>query len=131
MSDKRQKMNPLEVSSQTLQDELTAIKDRLSAIETIQGISNADVVKKYVDEHLKSERGKEIMRECAEPRSKPELIKSLNFNSRQALENHLNPLIADHLLNRHVEEDGSIVYVWSNLFQSLPRTKIAAILKAE
>lgn len=131
MTEKRPKKAALEVESQTLQDELSAIKDRLSAIETIQSISNADEVKKYVDEHLKSERGKEIMRECAEPRSKPELIKSLNFNSRQALENHLNPLIADHLLNRHVDEDGSIVYMWSNLFRSLPRTKIAAILKTE
>lgn len=102
MTEKRPKKAALEVESQTLQDELSAIKDRLSAIETIQSISNADEVKKYVDEHLKSERGKEIMRECAEPRSKPELIKALNFNSRQALENHLNPLIADHLLNRHV-----------------------------
>jgi len=131
VSDKRPKKDALEVSSQTLQDELAAIKDRLSAIETIQSISNAEVVKKYVDEHLKSERGKEIMRKCAEPRSKPDLIKALNFNSRQALENHLNPLIADHLLNRHIEEDGSIVYVWSNLFRSLPRTKIAAVLKTD
>lgn len=131
MNDKRPKKDALEVSSQPLQDELSAIKDRLSAIERIQSISNADFVKKHVEEHLKSERGKEIMRECAEPRSKPDLIKALNFNSRQALENHLNPLIADHLLNRHIEEDGSIVYVWSNLFRSLPRTKIAAILKTE
>jgi hypothetical protein len=52
MNDKRSKKDSVEVSSQPLQDELVAIKDRLSAIETIQSISNASVVEKYVEKHL-------------------------------------------------------------------------------
>jgi hypothetical protein len=47
VSDKRAKKDSVEVSSQPLQDELVAIKDRLNAIETIQAISNAPEVKKY------------------------------------------------------------------------------------
>ena len=45
MSDKRSKKDAVEVSSQSIQDELVAIKDRLNGIETIQSISNATVVK--------------------------------------------------------------------------------------
>ena len=63
MTDKRPKKDSVEVSSQSLQDELIAIKDRLSAIETIESISNAPTVKKYVEEHLKTTKAKEIMKE--------------------------------------------------------------------
>ncbi len=58
MSDKRTKKDGLEVSSQSLQDELVAIKDRLSAIETIESIANATVVKQYVQEHLRTKDAK-------------------------------------------------------------------------
>ena len=50
-----------------------AIKDRLNAIETIQSISNATVVKKYVEEHLTTKKAKEIMKECEEPRTRSSL----------------------------------------------------------
>lgn len=129
MSDKRPKKDGLEVSSQSLQDELVAIKDRLSAIETIQGISNADAVKKYVEEHLKTDKGKAIMKECAEPRTRTHLISRFQFNSPQALDHHLRPLLKDTLLRQRVEEDRTVVFEWSNLFRSLPRTAIASILK--
>lgn len=129
MTEKRTKKDALEVSSQTLQDELAAIKDRLSAIETIQSISNATVVQKYVEEHLKTEKGREIMRECAEPRTKAHLIERFKFNSPQALHNHLKPLLVDDLLRRQIEEDGTVVYVWSNLFRRMPNSSIKAVLK--
>lgn len=129
MTEKRRKKDSLEVSSQTLQDELVAIKDRLSAIETIQSISNAQVVRKYVEEHLKTPRGKAIMKECAEPRTKDQLVSHFDFKSSQALDHHLRPLLKDDLLLRRVEEDGAIVYEWSNLFRRLHHSAITSILK--
>lgn len=130
MSGKRSNKDALEVSSQPIQDELVAIKDRLSAIETIQAISNAAVVKKYVEEHLKTDKAKAIMRECSEPRTKAYLIEHFRFNSPQALNNHLRPLMRDDLLREQTEEDGTRAYVWSNLFRRLPHSSITAILKA-
>lgn len=129
MSDKRPKKNGLEVSSQPLQDELVAIKDRLSAIETIASVSNAAEVKKYVEAHLKTDKSIAIMRECAEPRTKSYLISHFKFNSPQALNNHLRPLLKDVLLRQRIEEDGTIVFEWSNLFRALPNSSIKSILK--
>jgi hypothetical protein len=120
----------MEVSSQSLQDELVAIKDRLSAIETIASISNATAVKKYVEDHLKTERGKAIMTECVEPRTKSHLVSHFGFNSPQALDHHLRSLLRDDLLRQRVEDDGTILFEWSNLFRRLPRTTIASILPA-
>lgn len=129
MGDKRPKKESVEVSSQPIQDELAAIKDRLSAIETIQSISNAAVVRKYVEDHLKTERGKAIMKECAEPRTKSQLISHFKFNSYQALDHHLKPLLIDNLIRQVVDEDGTIAFEWSNLFRRLPHSAITAILK--
>jgi DNA-binding transcriptional ArsR family regulator len=126
---KQTKKVSVEVSSQSLQDELVAIKDRLSAIETIQSISNAIVVRKYVEEHLKTDKGKALMKACAEPRTKDDLISQFKFNSPQALDHHLKPLLKDDLLRRRVEDDGTVVFEWSNLFRRLPRSTIESILK--
>ena|SRR3982751_2010218 len=131
MSDQRAKKDSIEVSSQSLQDELVAIKDRLNAIETIQSISNASVVKKYVEDHLTTKRAKEIMKECEEPRTRTHLISKWNFNSSQALEYHLKPLREADLLRQKVEEDGVIVFEWSNLFRRLPKSTIKAILASD
>ena len=128
MSDKRPKKDSVEVSSQSLQDELVAIKDRLNAIETIASISNASVVRKYVEEHLTTKRAKDIMKECEEPRTRSHLRSMFGFNSAQALDHHLRPLREADLLRQKVEEDGAIVLEWSNLFRRLPKTTIKAIL---
>ena len=128
VNDKRPQKDNIEVSSQTLQDELVAIKDRLSAIETIQSISNAPVVKKYVEEHLKTERGRSIMKECAEPRTKSYLISHFKFNNRQALDHHVKPLLRNDLLRQRVEEDGTVLLEWSNLFRGLHHSAITSIL---
>jgi DNA-binding transcriptional ArsR family regulator len=128
LSDKRPKKDSVEVSSQSLQDELVAIKDRLSAIETIQSISNASVVKKYVEEHLTTERARDIMRECGEPRTRSHLTSQLKLNSGQALDHHLRPLREADLLRQRIGEDGTILFEWSNLFRRLPRSTIKAIL---
>ena len=128
MSDKRAKKDSLEVSSQTLQDELIAIRDRLSAIETIQSISNAPAVRKYVEETNFTGRGKDILRECAEPRTRSHLRKVFKLNSDQALNHHLKPLLEADLLRQKIDDDDTIVFEWSNLFRRLPKATITAIL---
>lgn len=128
MSDKRPPKESLEVASQSLRDELVAIKDRLSAIETIQGISNAKVVRQYVEEHLKTKDSKKIMAECAEPRTKSHLQAKFGYKSKPALDHHLKPLREAILLREKIEEDGTIVFEWSNTFRSLPKSAIKSIL---
>lgn len=128
MSDRRPKKDAVEVSSQPIQDELTAIKDRLNAIETIQSISNATVVKQYVQEHLKTKDAKKIMKECEEPRTKTHLQTTFGYNSKQALHHHLKPLYEADLLRDRVEPDRTILVEWSNLFRRLPKTTIKSIL---
>ena len=129
MTDKRPKKDSVEVSSQSLQDELVAIKDRLNAIETIQSISNASAVKKYVEEHLTTKRAKDIMRECAQPCARSHLTSKLRFNSAQALDHHLKPLREADLIRQTIQDDGTIVFEWSNLFRRLPKSVIRLILE--
>lgn len=127
MSDKRPKKDAVEVSSQPIQDELAAIKDRLSAIETIQSISNAAVVQKYVQDHLKTKDAKKIMKECEEPKTRSHLQTSFGYNSGAALDYHLKPLREADLLREKVE-GGTIFFEWSNLFRRLPKSTIKSIL---
>jgi hypothetical protein len=128
MGGKRTKTDSIEVSSQSMQGELVAIKDRLSAIETIQSISNADVVKKFVLENLKTKDAKSIMVACGEPKTKAQLQSLFHFNSVQALNHHLKPLYEADLLREKVGEDQTIVLEWSNLFRRLPKPTIKSIL---
>jgi hypothetical protein len=128
VSDKRPKKDSLEVSSQSLQDELVAIKDRLNAIETIQSISNATVVKQYVQEHLKTKDARKIMIECEEPKTRSHLQTSFGYKSKQALDHHLKPLREADLIRQKVDE-GTIVFEWSNLFRRLPKSTIKSILR--
>ena len=128
MSDKRTKKDSVEVSSQSLQDELVAIKDRLNAIETIQSISNASVVRKYVEEHLKTKDARRIMEECGTPRTRSHLQEHFRYKSGQALDYHLKPLREADLLRQKIEEDETVVFEWSNLFRRLPKSVIKAIL---
>lgn len=127
MSDKRPKKDAVEVSSQPIQDELSAIKDRLSAIETIQSISNAPVVKQYVQEHLNTKDAQRIMRECEEPKTRSHLQTKFEYKSKQALDHHLKPLRDADLIREKVEA-GGIVFEWSNLFRRLPKSTIKSIL---
>jgi DNA-binding transcriptional ArsR family regulator len=127
--EKRVRKNSLEVSSQSLQDELVAIKDRLNAIETIQSISNAAVVKQYVEQHLATKDAKKIMAECEQPRTRSHLVDAFGYKSRQALDHHLKPLKEADLLRQKIEDDGTITYEWSNLFGRMPRSTIKSLLK--
>jgi DNA-binding transcriptional ArsR family regulator len=128
MNDKRIKKNSVEVSSQTLQDELVAIKDRLSAIETIQSITNAPVVEKYAEKHLTTDKARPIMMECETPRTRSHLKTHFGFKSDAALDHHFKPLREADLIRQRVEEDGTLVFEWSNLFRRLPKSSIKALL---
>lgn len=131
MSDKRPQKDSVEVSSQSLKDELVAIKDRLSAIETIQGISNAAAVRKYVEEHLNTKDARRIMAECEEPKTRSHLQTTFGYKTKQALDYHLKPLREAQLLRERVYEDGTIVFEWSNTFRSLPKSAIKSILNGD
>jgi len=124
----RKKKGSVEVSSQSLEDELVAIKDRLSAIETIASISNAPVVKKYVEDNHKTDKAREIMKECESPRTKSHLRSHFGFKSDQALDYHLKPLQEADLLRQRIESDGATVFEWSNLFKRLPRPALKSII---
>lgn len=128
MTDKRIKKDSIEVSSQELQDELIAIRDRLSAIETIQSISNAPAVKKYIEETKLTNKGKDILKECEEPRTRSYLRSKFQLNSDQALNHHLKPLLEADLLRPKIAEDKTILFEWSNLFRRLPKATITSIL---
>jgi len=130
MIDKPKRTDRVEVASDQLKGELVEIKERLSALETIASISNREEVEKYVRGCLTTPRGKQIMVECAEPKTRKELVEKLSLASGQALDNHLRPLRRDDLLQRHVDDDtGIISYEWSNLFKGLPKKTIEQILK--
>jgi len=107
---------------------LVAIKERLNAIETIESISNAAVVKKYVDDHLTTHLARDLMKECAEPRTRSHLMTKFGFKSSQALDYHLKPLRDANLFREKVEEDRTVLFEWSNLFRRLPRSTLKAIL---
>ena len=128
MSDKQKKKDSIEVTSDLLKAELVAIKDRLSAIETIQSISNAPAVKKYVEEEKLTGKGKAILKECEESRTRSHLRSTFQLNSDQALNHHLKPLLEADLLRQKVNEDKTIVFEWSNLFRRLPKSTIKSIL---
>jgi DNA-binding transcriptional ArsR family regulator len=123
------KKDSVEVSSDQLKAELIAIKERLGALETIASISNRQVVEVYVREHLKTDKGKQIMKECAEPRTREYLMKKFGFNSAPALDYHLNPLREADLLRQRFDDDGTTqTFEQSNLFKRLPKSTVKKIL---
>ena len=68
------------------------------------------------------------MTECEEPKTRSHLQTSFGYKSKQALDHHLKPLREAVLLRERVEDDGTIVFEWSNLFRSLPKSAIKSIL---
>lgn len=119
----------LEVGSDQLKAELTEIKERVGALETIASISNKKVVEDYVRSEVKSEKGRLILRECEEPRTREYLMKQFGFQSAQALDYHLTPLRQADLIRQRFDDDGATqTFEWSNLFRRLPRKTLKAIL---
>ncbi len=127
MNDKPKRVDRVEVSSDQLKAELIEIKERLSALETIASVSNRTEVERYVRGSLNTDRGRQIMKECEEPRTKEYLISKFNFSSAQALDYHLSPLRRDDLIQQHINDDGTRTFEWSNLFKRLPKKTIQKI----
>jgi hypothetical protein len=130
MTDGRTKKDSVEVSSDQLKVELIAIKERIGALETIASISNRQVVEAYGRENLKTDKGKQIMKECAEPRTRNYLMAKFGFNNAPALDYHLTPLRESDLLRQRFDDDGTQTFEWSNLFRRLPKATMRKILVA-
>jgi hypothetical protein len=128
MNDKPKRADRVEVSSDQLKSELIEIKERLSALETIASVSNRAEVETYVRSCLDTAKGKLIMKECEEPRTKEYLMSKLSFASAQALDYHLSPLRRDDLIQQHVDDEGTRRFEWSNLFKRLPKRTLEKIL---
>jgi hypothetical protein len=128
MSDRPKRTDRVEVSSDQLKSELIEIKERLSALETIASVSNRTEVETYVRGCLTTAKGKQIMKECEEPRTKEYLSSKLSFASTQALDYHLSPLRRDDLIQQHVDDNGTRTFEWSNLFKRLPKKTLQKIL---
>jgi DNA-binding transcriptional ArsR family regulator len=128
MNGKPNRKDAMEVHSDQLKAELTEIKERVGALETIASISNRQVVETYVREHLQSDKGKQIMKECAEPRTRDHLIAKFGFKSAAALDYHLTPLREDDLIRTRFDGDGTQAFEWSNLFKRLPKKTLKKIL---
>ncbi len=129
MNGKAERTDRVEVASDQLKAELVEIKERLSALETIASVSNRTEVETYVQGCLTSTKGKQIMKECEEPRTKEYLISKFRFASAQALDYHLSPLRRDDLIQQHSDDDmGTLTFEWSNLFKRLPKKTIRKIL---
>ena len=128
MNGKSSKKNELEVSSAQLQAELIEIKERVGALETIASISNKDVVEKFVRDHITTDKVRQILKECEEPRTREHLISALKFASAQALDHHLNPLREANLIRQHFAENRKQTFEWSDLVRRLPKTTLKKIL---
>lgn len=122
------KKGKIEVASDQLKAELIEIKERVGALETIASISNREVVEKYVRTSLTTDKGRLIMKECEEPRTREQLMLKFGFSSAQALNHHLSPLRENDLLQQHFDGDGIQTFQWSNLFKRLPKGTLRKIL---
>jgi hypothetical protein len=123
------KKDKLEVSSDQLRAELIEIKERVGALETIASISNRVEVEKYIRLHLTNIQRKQILQECAEPRTRQYLKQKFNFSSPQALDVHLKPLRDSDLIHQRFDDDGKQTFVQSKLVQGLPKTTLKKLFE--
>jgi len=130
MDAKPSRKDRVEVASDQLKAELIEIKERLGALETIESISNRRVVEEYVRGHLKTDKGRLIMKECEEPRTRQHLMSKFGFASAPALDYYLTPLREADLIRQHFDDDGGTqTFEWSNLFRRLPKSALKKILE--
>lgn len=122
------KRNALEVKSGSIEAELIEIKERLGSLETIAGLANSKEVISHAQKHLTSEQRFAIMRLCESPHTKDQLRSTLNYNSIQALDNHLKPLREADLIHQRTNDEGLLTFEWSKLFKSLPKTSRSSLL---
>jgi hypothetical protein len=128
MNKKKKRTDNLEVSSDQLKGELIEIKERVGALETITSLAHRPQVEKLARDHLASEKARQIMNACAEPRTREYLITTYGHKSAQALDYHLNPLRENSLIRQHFDDDGTQTFEWSNMFRQIPKVTRAKIL---
>lgn len=116
----------IEVTSEQLLNELSEIKDRVGALETVAGIANQEHLVKFFAEVLTTPQRKQIMAACKEPKTIAELVALLSLKSSQALNHHLKPL-REGLLHE-VHTDGNLRFEWSLLFKRMPTRKRDVLL---
>jgi hypothetical protein len=110
----------LEVSSAQLHSDLTEIKERIAALETIASLANQTVVEKYVKGCLTTDTVKKIVSACEQPKTKEQLREVVNLSSIQALDHHLKQIREFDLLQQEID-NGKLTFRWSNLFARLPK----------
>ncbi len=128
MNGKARKKDQLEISSDQLRAELIEIKERVGALETIASISNIAVLEKYVTTYLTTDKGRQIMKQCEQPRTRDYLKSTFGFASTQALDHHLNPLREADLLHQRFDDNGLQTFEWSKLFKGLPKKIMSRLL---
>ena len=126
----KQRPTPTEVASRSIENELVQIKERLSAIESLEGLTHQDVVAAHLEQVIKgSARRAEILRHCHDGPTKNELIGRCGFNNAPALDGHLKPLREDGLmLHTRQDDDGILHFIWSYMLQHLPVQRRRKIL---
>lgn len=117
----------LEVSSAQLHSDLTEIKERIAALETIASLANQTVVETYVKGCLTTDTLKKIVAACEQPKTKEQLREVVNLSSIQALDHHHKQIREFDLLQQEVNS-GKLTFRWSNLFARLPRKSRQQIL---
>ena len=116
----------IEITSQQLLNELIEIKDRVGALENVAGIANQDILIKFFNDVLSSDKRRQIMAACGEPQTRKMLVEKFDFKSPQALDHHLRPLREGLIHETHT--DGETHFEWSLLFKRIPKAKRDAIL---
>lgn len=125
------KTESLEVSSAQIHSDLTEIKERIAALETISSLANQKVVEAWVKECLGTETLKKIVAACEQPKTQEELRVELKFNSIQALHPHLKKVREYDLLQQETNESGIMTFRWSNLFARLSKKTREQLLGTE
>jgi hypothetical protein len=122
------KIDSLEVSSAQIHSDLSEIKERIAALETIASLANRPTVEAYARACLASDSLKKIMAACEQPKTKEELRQLLGYASIPALDHHLKQIRQYDLLQQETNEDGKLTFGWSNLFARLPRKTLDDVL---
>ncbi len=124
----RKKANAVEMSSETLQEELIEIKERLGSLETVTSLAHRKEVEAQARGLLTTGGRRDVMRACEMPKTKEQLRVELKQPNVQGVDYHLNPLQDGDLIHQKADERGVLTFEWSRLFRSLPKQTKVSIL---
>jgi hypothetical protein len=125
-------MNPkkdaLEISSAQIHTDLTEIKERIAALETVASLANRPAVEAYARTVLTSAAVRAIVAACETPKTREELRAELGYTNTQALDYHLSQIRQHDILQPGTNDDGILTFRWSNLFARLPKATLNTLL---